>query len=149
MQLGAVRIVNVRTLKSVPTANAWTPAWPTTPVPATPSATPPTTRQPAAAPLASRATPMSSVSGWNAELTRTAQRTPHVSRQGVSTRACTRTPAPLQLPAASRTTTPSACARPAGWAIHWCPVHPRKRLLAQNLTQSAMWMETVRTTQPV
>ena len=149
LQLDAVLTVSVKIRKSAQTGSAWMPAWPTTHVPATPSATPPTTRRPAAAHPAWRATPTSTVSGLSAASTKTVQRILPVSPPDVSTLVFMRIPVLHQPNVLLRTTTPSASVHLDGWAIPWCPANPRRLQMWQSQSQSVMWMVTVLMTLPV
>lgn len=148
-QLAAVLTANVKTQRSVQTGSAWTPAWQTTLVQATHSATRPTTKPPADVPRASKETPMSSVFVSSAESTRTALRILRVSKSAVSTRASMRTPAHHQQLALSPTTTPSVSARPAGSETRSSPVHLSRHRWYQSQSQSAMWTVTARMTRLV
>ena len=113
------------------------------------NATPPIISQPVDVLQDWRATPMSTVSEWSVESTKTVPRTLLASQTSVPTLVCMRTHVHHQLPAQFRIMLPSAHVHQAGLVTHWCPVHPNWHQMCQNQTQSVSQMETVQMTLPV
>ena len=142
VQLAAPLTQSAPSPRSALTETVLMPASLTIPAPPTLSATPPTTSQPADAPPAWRATPMSTASEWSVASTRTAPRTPPVSTTSAPTPASMRIRVLHQPRAQSRTTWPSARVPPAGWVTHWCPAHPSWSRTCQRMSPSVPQTET-------
>jgi hypothetical protein len=119
------------------------PVYPTTPVPATPFVTQPTTNQVVDVPQGWKEIRTLNVSALNVELTKIVPRTPLVYQTDVLTHACMITLAPHQLAVQLRTIMPSVCVLQVGLAIHLYPAGPRNSQIFWSQSLNAVLMVTV------